>query len=147
MIDVDWFKNVNDTYEYQAGDQVLWSSPAHCAALLGSKTSSVAGACEEFLVVIPTTSQENVAAVAERFRAADADAITNEGDPAQHLNVTISVGGAVSTDRSPQAAPQVADAALYDAKLSGRNKVVIQQDSANDRVPRSERAGVGSIVS
>ena len=124
MIDIDRFKDINDAYGHQTGDQVLClvARVLRTAARVEDVVCRWGG--EEFLVIMTAASGANIAAAAERFRAAVADA-SEEVGPRVHISVTISVGGTISTAREPAGALGEADAALYAAKLNGRNRVVI----------------------
>ena len=124
MIDIDRFKDINDAYGHQTGDQVL----RLVARVLRTTARMEDLVCrwggEEFLVIMSSASSDNIAAAAERFRAAVATASEEVGSRV-HISVTISVGGTVSTGGESTGALGEADAALYAAKLNGRNQVVI----------------------
>lgn len=128
MIDLDYFKAYNDQYGHQAGDQCLRHvaqvvqrfarRPLDLAARYGG---------EELAVVLYQPTVEQARAVAEQLRATVAGAGIEHKGSAIHGIVTVSVGLAwieASLDCSPQDAVQVADEALYTAKLEGRNRVV-----------------------
>ncbi|EFL52474.1 diguanylate cyclase [Solidesulfovibrio fructosivorans JJ]] len=119
MFDIDHFKDVNDSLGHQAGDAVL-------AALTGLVSGLVRGhdilgryGGEEFLVVAPETDMEQGRLLAERLRAAvEAHAFPAAG------KVTCSFGLAMlDADESAHALVARADAALYRAKETGRNRV------------------------
>ena len=95
-------------------------------------------------MILPTTSDGRIAAVAERFRAAVARVTVRVG--AGQLSVTVSVGGAVSNDGTIRGALNAADAALYAAKLGGRNRVVINRDGAVHFVPADENDTTRSLA-
>ncbi len=124
--DIDHFKNVNDTYGHQCGDEVL----ASVAGLLKRDLRDVDMAAryggEEFLVALPGVDAREAALVAERLRYSverSSPASTQKG-----LRVTISVGFATLSEpgRYPDPAGLVraADEALYKAKRTGRNRVI-----------------------
>ncbi|MGV3617038.1 MAG: diguanylate cyclase [Fimbriimonas sp.] len=119
MIDVDFFKQYNDTYGHPAGDEVL----RDLATILRDgvrKTDLVARyGGEEFAVVLPQTTDEAAKALAERLRA------SVEAYAWDHQRITISVGGAAFSPAHPtaEALVQAADDALYAAKRAGRNRV------------------------
>lgn len=126
MIDVDRFKAYNDGYGHPAGDACLRQVADLCAYLLAGTPAQLARyGGEEFSVILPDTDRMAAAAVAERLRAA----ITVRGLEHRFVadgRVTISVGVAVSRRTPPmsaQALIALADAALYEAKHSGRNRV------------------------
>ena len=131
IIDVDYFKNINDEHGHLAGDQCL----VEFSALLRSHSRTndylfrIGG--EEFLIITLGETTEGVMAVAEKIRNA------TEQTPIQYRNVqirmTISCGVCVEypTDDKEQTLNSLllhSDNALYKAKQSGRNKVAIHQE-------------------
>ena len=124
MIDLDFFKRINDTHGHAAGDSVLQG----IAHLLESRrrTSDVLARYggEEFCVLLPETDEAGAAAWAERGRLAIAEARIPFSD--QILSVTGSLGVAarLPDTTSPEALIALADQALSVAKESGRNRVV-----------------------
>ena len=124
MIDIDWFKKINDTHGHLVGDTVL----RKLGDILRQEARSVDIVAryggEEFTVILPDTDLEGGTASAERFRerAARTD-FTEVGDP---LHATISIGVATvnsNEEISTEAMIERSDAALYRAKQAGRNKV------------------------
>jgi two-component system, cell cycle response regulator len=127
MFDVDHFKSVNDRFGHQGGDDALRQLAER--ALSGVRSIDLVARLggEEFVVVMPETSLEAATNVAERLRrsvAAEPFLVQTSGD---RLPITISAGVAV-TQRGDTVDTllQRADDALYQAKNSGRNKVVAQ---------------------
>lgn len=133
MVDVDFFKKVNDTYGHAAGDCVLKAvSGTIKRALRESDIPSRYGG-EEFAVLLPFTKIEEACAVAERLRHAvqncKIDISKDKEQPSELINVTISIGVyEFQQNDNPEDLHQNADKALYDAKTTGRNKVVIFQN-------------------
>jgi diguanylate cyclase (GGDEF)-like protein/PAS domain S-box-containing protein len=123
MLDVDFFKQYNDTFGHPAGDEILRG----LAALLREgvrQTDLVARyGGEEFAVVLPQTTREAAMALAERLRA------SVEAHAWSHRPITISIGGAAFGPEHPtaEALIQEADRALYDAKHAGRNRVCFSE--------------------
>ncbi|GBD48177.1 PleD family two-component system response regulator [Methylopila sp. Yamaguchi] len=126
VVDIDFFKRVNDTYGHDAGDEVL----REFAARLKASVRGIDLACrlggEEFVVVMPETDAKVAQLVAERIRRRMA------GDPfriargARTIDVTASIGVAsfdVAVDDAASLLKR-ADVALYRAKSEGRNRVV-----------------------
>lgn len=130
MIDLDHFKNVNDTLGHQAGDAVL----VHVAGLLKSRMrgSDIVARYggEEFLVVLADPNPEGIVTLADDLRR------LIEQSPAEHggvpIPVTASFGVAISlvdTEEAVQECVGKADAAMYAAKALGRNRVVSWEQS------------------
>jgi two-component system cell cycle response regulator len=126
VLDIDFFKSVNDTHGHEAGDDVL----REFAVRLKKSIRGIDLACryggEEFVVVMPDTDMAVATMVAERLRrriAADPFAI-NRGE--HKVAVTISIGLAALAGAGDVAASVLkrADQALYRAKRDGRNRVV-----------------------
>jgi diguanylate cyclase (GGDEF)-like protein len=125
IIDVDHFKAVNDTWGHPAGDAVLRALAHETIRAFKRKGDFVARyGGEELAVLITDVDHRETAAQAEKVRAAIARAaIPWEGAT---LTVTASVGGALwRGDETPEAWLARADAALYAAKHSGRNRVTL----------------------
>jgi len=128
MIDIDHFKRVNDTYGHQAGDTVLRGVAGVLTQALRKVDILARYGGEEIVAVLPETGIERGAQVAERLRASVAEAKFEHPGIDQALAVTISVGVASIPDEtigSDDDLLRVADAALYRAKDSGRDRVVI----------------------
>lgn len=126
MIDIDHFKDINDTYGHAAGDAVLINvSEVFKKHLRDVDIASRIGG-EEFAVLMPNTDIEGVKIVAERLRSAvESSQIAYEGNA---LKITISVGiSDCSNVNSIDEMLKNADDALYDAKNSGRNCVRFKQ--------------------
>ena len=125
MLDVDFFKAVNDTHGHQAGDAVLRSVGAALGSLTRQEDVVARFGGEEFVVLVRGVSLDNAALSAERLRRAIGEVQT----PWQQevLRVTVSVGVAtMNAERefsSPGELLAAADLALYTAKQEGRNRV------------------------
>jgi diguanylate cyclase (GGDEF)-like protein len=122
MLDLDYFKRINDAHGHAAGDHVLAEFADRLrAAVRGADVPGRYGG-EEFCVLLPGATMQEASAVAERIRAAVA------APPLGGLSqpVTVSVGASASTfsDCSVDELLAQADASLYRAKRSGRNRVV-----------------------
>ena len=126
ILDIDYFKQVNDTHGHDIGDEVL----REFASRISANVRGIDLACryggEEFVVVMPDTDLNFAYMVAERLRQAVADAPFRITPAPGQLSVTISIGVTASegTRDTPEALLKRADQALYRAKRDGRNRVV-----------------------
>jgi diguanylate cyclase (GGDEF)-like protein len=122
MLDIDFFKNVNDTYGHQVGDTVLQVLGKICLDTL--RQVDIAGRLggEEFAVILPETTSEKAIEVAERLR--EVVAKMKVAVPI-HLTVSIGVTTLKNKDTSIDMLLNQADKALYEAKETGRNKVCV----------------------
>lgn len=125
LVDIDFFKRVNDSHGHQAGDRVLQA----VARLLGETTrpgdlvTRYGG--EEFAIILPETDENGALAMAERLRTTLEDARISCG-ACEDIAITVSIG--CSSGRpftvTPEALVKAADTALYRAKETGRNRVI-----------------------
>jgi two-component system cell cycle response regulator len=126
VVDIDYFKTINDGYGHDAGDDVL----REFANRLRKAIRNIDLACryggEEFVIVMPETDMAVAAMVAERLRRriAGEPFVVQQG--ARNLDVTISIGIATLGEATDNAVAILkrADQALYRAKRDGRNRVV-----------------------
>ncbi|MHB1700880.1 MAG: GGDEF domain-containing protein, partial [Acidobacteriaceae bacterium] len=121
-------KRVNDAYGHLVGDKVLVRVASAARRMLRDGDILVRYGGEEFMILLPGASLEDTHEIAERIRYAIQDTHVHEGE--QILHVTISAGiTALSGDLTLTAEDLIrqADAHLYIAKESGRNRVVICQ--------------------
>jgi len=126
VIDIDHFKRFNDTYGHQAGDDVLVAVARTIAAELRPTDHVARWGGEEFVVLLPDTYLEGAWAAAERVRKAVAASAVQSSEGVTLPTVTISVGIATrGAGMSPEDLVARADAALYEAKQAGRNRVAI----------------------
>ncbi len=127
MFDIDHFKHVNDTYGHAAGDAVLCSIADIARSRMRhiDKVGRIGG--EEFLAILPESDEASATGAAERLRSAIAAHPFAVGK--SHISVTVSIGVAVahsdSTALTCEANLAAADSALYAAKDSGRNRIVM----------------------
>ena len=134
MVDVDCFKNYNDHYGHQAGDACL-QQIAHALRTIPQRAADLVARFggEEFVVLLPATSEADAAEMAERMRAAIVDLQLPHATSRVAPGVTASFGVAsMHPAGTLQAADLIAaaDAALYGAKEQGRNRVVVHEAGA-----------------
>ena len=126
ILDIDFFKKINDTYGHDVGDDVL----REFANRVSHNVRGIDLACryggEEFVVVMPDTDMTFAYMVAERLRQSVADIPFNISVPPGQIAVTISIGVTASEGQADTAEALLrrADQALYRAKRDGRNRVV-----------------------
>ncbi|WP_240686724.1 GGDEF domain-containing protein [Amycolatopsis suaedae] len=130
VLDLDFFKKVNDTHGHLAGDDVLRATAATLQAEVraGDLVGRFGG--EEFVVLLPNIGQAEAVAIAERIRrrvGATAVPLTQGGDGPADITVTVSIGVASHPKdaSSLEALMQAADTALYQAKAAGRNRTLL----------------------
>lgn len=128
LFDIDFFKAYNDTYGHQAGDDCLKQVANIADTLVRRPADQLARyGGEEFAVILPNTSREGAAIIAEKIRmAVSGRKILHRASSIAEC-VTISVGAMTMQPTPLQAAAELverADKALYQAKQSGRNRVI-----------------------
>lgn len=133
MIDIDYFKKVNDTFGHIVGDLVLKTIAKVIRSQLREYDIAGRFGGEEFFIILPFTKIKEAKMVAERLRKATEECLidiskANPDAGIKHINVTISLGiyEFKLTDNEEDLTKQ-ADKALYEAKNTGRNKVVIYE--------------------
>jgi two-component system, cell cycle response regulator len=145
MLDIDYFKRVNDTHGHVAGDAVLRDVAGRIQRNVRGFDLVARYGGEEFVVVMPDTGLPVATMVAERLRNMVADKPVALGDGGGDVSVTVSIGIAVAREGGDTAAQllQRADKALYGAKASGRNCVYSSVVEALPMpVPERTTAGV-----
>lgn len=127
LIDVDHFKNINDNYGHQAGDEVLKGLAACLSSPLRQYDTLGRYGGEEFCVLLPDVDAPRATQVAERLRAAVAHGTFHAGR--REVNITVSVGVAWVPGGSAVSVDDFflcADVALYQAKRNGRNQIALR---------------------
>lgn len=130
MLDIDFFKKVNDTHGHKVGDEVLKVFASRMTKNLRSfdLVSRMGG--EEFVAVMPDVSPERAYVIAERLRKSVADEPVKCSAEGGFLNVTTSIGGIIIDHTETAQILELlerADKCLYNAKNSGRNCVVFEE--------------------
>lgn len=127
MMDIDHFKQVNDTYGHAVGDLALQRFASQCIELVRKQDCVGRLGGEEFAILLPEIDQEDAVKAGERIRRAIEllEVVTDDG---QRVNFTCSMGVAQKKkeDDSFSLLLSRADIALYKAKNSGRNKVMVE---------------------
>jgi len=131
MLDIDKFKNVNDTYGHKVGDKVIISLAS--LLLKYSRKSDIVSRWggEEFVVLLPQTNQEGAYTIAQKMRY-EAENLVLKLEGNREVKFTISIGIShidLEHDLDVEMAIHRADEALYEAKSTGRNRVCLFNDS------------------
>ena len=131
MIDIDFFKKVNDTYGHASGDAVLRGVASIIKSTLRESDIPSRYGGEEFAVLLPYTHIDEAEIVGERLRKAVESTpvkINDEGSEVKTISVTISMGLAEFNNKETgEELFERADKALYNAKESGRNRVCVNK--------------------
>lgn len=134
MLDLDRFKDVNDTYGHRVGDDVLVETAHRLLANLREIDLVARHGGEEFLVAMPETGLAAARTAAERLRRVIAEAPMRSASQGAEVTVTVSIG--VTVWDGSQVACELsalidkADVALYASKTEGRNQVTLSGDAA-----------------
>ncbi|WP_066734439.1 diguanylate cyclase [Cupriavidus sp. D384] len=147
MLDIDYFKRVNDRWGHASGDNVLVAVAGVLRRNLREADLPARLGGEEFAVLMPQTTLADAVATAERLRAAVQDTPvapapdappSGEGDGRIHFTVSIGVAEAVSDDcQTLDAMLAMADRRLYAAKQAGRNQVCAADAPAGNTVAQT----------
>jgi diguanylate cyclase (GGDEF)-like protein len=122
LIDLDWFKRVNDAYGHPTGDEVLRTFAITMFANIRSIDRFGRYGGEEFLLVLPDMTVDGAVRALDRLREIIADLDWSAFSPG--MRVTISAGVAtLRPDETPDTFLARADSALYSAKAKGRNRI------------------------
>lgn len=123
MIDIDHFKNINDTYGHQVGDLVLQLTGEILNKSSRTGDYSVRYGGEEMAILLPNTDVENAIEIAERIRQVIEENVI-EYETGKTLTISVSIGVSTLTGSETSAdLIKLADEALYYAKAHGRNQV------------------------
>ena len=130
MLDIDHFKNVNDTYGHLAGDECLAAIAKEVDQMFNRPSDVVARyGGEEFAIVLPDTNLEGATKIAERVKEAIYHLnIPHRASPvSDRLTFSCGVAETIPTEAlNPEDLIALADSALYSAKEAGRDKVVVR---------------------
>ena len=128
MIDFDHFKEINDALGHAEGDRLLAEGAQRMSECLRTEDAVGRYGGEEFLAVFPMTGPEGTFVVGERLRRAVSEvrlsAPAGGATPGERATVSVGVASLVDADRVLADLLKRADAALYEAKQAGRDRVV-----------------------
>ncbi len=123
IVDIDYFKNINDTYGHQIGDEVLVNISKLMKSTLRSSDYVARWGGEEFLVILNRTDLNHAKRIAQTLRERIEGFVVV---PSENIKVTASIGvSEIRADRSIKEIIASADEALYEAKNEGRNRVKV----------------------
>ena len=117
MLDIDFFKKINDTYGHQAGDKILYYFATHIKNNLRKDDFVIRYGGEEFLIFMPNTTKEEAYIVLHKIK--------NSLKPVENIKFTFSAGIASEGETLAEMI-KIADNRLYKAKESGRNKIIFK---------------------
>jgi diguanylate cyclase (GGDEF)-like protein len=142
LLDLDHFKSLNDRFGHPMGDQVLAAVGAAMRATLRESDFAGRNGGEEFALVLPNTDRGGAVATADTLR----EAIANISIPGMEIELTASFGVATYPEHalSPERLERLADAALYVAKRSGRNRVEVATETP-DSAQDAEHHGASAV--
>ncbi len=125
FIDIDRFKDINDTYGHPVGDEVLRMTACALRASLRSFDFVGRWGGEEFLVILPNTTDDMLARIAERCRTLiQESSFQSEG---REIRVTVSIGAVIADpDETADDCVERADKLMYQSKANGRNRVTLE---------------------
>ncbi|MAT64874.1 MAG: diguanylate cyclase response regulator [Gammaproteobacteria bacterium] len=132
MIDIDYFKLYNDTHGHQLGDDCLKAVARELARVVHRPSDLVARyGGEEFGVILPNTDEEGAMQVAEKMQQVIHELNIEHEASKVSDRITLSIGMATASPRGGQPGDLLkqADAALYEAKSQGRNRIVVKSDT------------------
>lgn len=139
LLDIDYFKSINDCHGHLVGDRVLRELADRLAANVREPDLLARFGGEEFAVLMPSTSVEQAEMAAERLRQAVSGHCFNEGGRAVRLTISLGVGICHSDDPDITRVLQRADSALYAAKEQGRNRWKSTAEEALNPVEEESR--------
>jgi diguanylate cyclase (GGDEF)-like protein len=126
MVDIDFFKKVNDTFGHTEGDQVLYKVSSLLKTSVRKKDIVARYGGEEFILILPETRLEESFVIAERIRRLVENTSFEAGKAQVNLTLSMGISNFPShRAKSKEELTEMADQALYDAKRGGRNRVCI----------------------
>lgn len=125
MLDIDVFKNINDNFGHAAGDAALKVFANKISIILRAEDLFGRIGGDEFCIVLPDSLSDSAIIVAEKIRKEIAEQIISISEQSFKISVSIGLSSLEKNDSSLMETQKRADEALYEAKRTGRNKVVV----------------------
>lgn len=125
IMDLDFFKKINDTYGHQFGDYILKEVSSLLKQSFRKTDMIYRYGGEELTIILPGTSMENAVIPMERFRRCIEDHIFHYNDTQIKITISIGISSMLDVFSNEKDLVESADKALYNAKQTGRNKVVV----------------------
>ncbi len=146
MIDLDHFKEINDTHGHAAGDVVLRQAADRMRTMLRDYDYLGRYGGEEFLMVVSNSEAAALAGVIERCRRAIAEQPVTIGDRRIAMTISVGLASTTTTGYDEVALLHAADAALYEAKAGGRNRVVGWESRPGSGPMSSGKPGLTAVT-
>jgi two-component system cell cycle response regulator len=126
LLDLDFFKKINDTYGHTFGDLVLVQFAEILEKRVRKSDRAARYGGEEFVLILPNTNSAGAASLAEKIRSLTSKHIFSDGDNSTHVQISVGISS-LKADKpeNPDKLVSYADEALYTAKKSGRNRVCL----------------------
>jgi diguanylate cyclase len=135
LLDIDFFKKVNDTYGHPTGDVVIRTVADTLRRSLRAGTFVSRTGGEEFAIILQDAAEKDAAMIGERVRIAVEKVKVAKGD--EQFSVTVSLGAAMSVNAgNAKALYEAADGALYRSKTAGRNRMTFETINDNQSTER-----------
>lgn len=146
ICDIDHFKEINDTLGHSAGDEVIAFLGSLLSELKRDSDLAFRYGGEEFALLAPETSARNAAALAERIRSSFKERSAQTSAGSRSISIGVSGIEVLSAKANNELLFRTADIALYRAKSSGRDRVCIFGQEAQDRSAMIDQCGPGMLV-
>ncbi|QWR77381.1 diguanylate cyclase [Candidatus Magnetomonas plexicatena] len=124
VFDVDYFKKINDGFGHQCGDLVLKNIALTSLKVIRDMDILARVGGEEFCCILPETTTEGAITIAERLRCEVSEMTSTYNNTPVKVTISLGVAELNSSMESKELLFELADSALYDAKRSGRNRVI-----------------------
>ena len=138
LLDLDHFKQINDTYGHATGDQALIALTSICQGSIREIDVLARFGGDEFVLLFPETTSAEAHAVMERVRLALIAQPVDVHGKLVALSISVGIAGLASAAKSLDTLIECADQALYQAKAAGRNRVVSEPTASTPRTTLAE---------